>query len=132
MSPDIVEKQIMTVTRIEELSKSRSRVYIDDQFAFVLYKGELRLYHLREGEEIALQDYETILGEILPKRAKLRAMNLLKSRDYTVSQLRQKLEQGGYPEAVAEEALGYVESFHYTDDLRYAVSFIAEIGRAHV
>ena len=125
MSPDIVEKQIMTVTRIEELSKSRSRVYIDDQFAFVLYKGELRLYHLREGEEIALQDYETILGEILPKRAKLRAMNLLKSRDYTVSQLRQKLEQGGYPEAVAEEALGYVESFHYTDDLRYAVSFIA-------
>ena len=122
MSPDIVEKQIMTVTRIEELSKSRSRVYIDDQFAFVLYKGELRLYHLREGEEIALQDYETILGEILPKRAKLRAMNLLKSRDYTVSQLRQKLEQGGYPEAVAEEALGYVESFHYTDDLRYAVS----------
>lgn len=126
MSPDIVEKQIMTVTRIEELSKSRSRVYIDDQFAFVLYKGELRLYHLREGEEIALQDYETILGEILPKRAKLRAMNLLKSRDYTVSQLRQKLEQGGYPEAVAEEALGYVESFHYTDDLRYAVNFISQ------
>ena len=46
----------MTVTRIEELSKSRSKVYIDEQFAFVLYKGELRLYHLREGEEIALQD----------------------------------------------------------------------------
>lgn len=114
----------MKVTQIVELSKSRSKVYIEQEFAFVLYKGELRLYHIREGEEITEKDYRTIMNEVLPKRAKLRAMNLLKSREYTTSQLRVKLAQGGYPEEVIQQALDYVASFHYTDDLRYAISFI--------
>lgn len=114
----------MKVTGIEELSKSRSKVYIDEEFAFVLYKGELRLYHLKEGKELSEKDYHTILDEVLPKRAKLRAMNLLKSREYTTAQLRVKLRQGLYPEAVIERALEYVASYHYTDDLRYAVSYI--------
>lgn len=114
----------MLVTRIEELSKSRARVYIDEEFAFVLYKGEMRSFHIREGEEVKEEDYRSILEEILPKRAKLRAMNLLKSREYTVKQLYDKLKAGGYPENIIELALDYVGSYHYTDDLRYATAFI--------
>ena len=114
----------MRVTRIEELTKSRSRVYIEEEFAFVLYNGELRSYHIMEGEELAPEDYETIMGQILPKRAKLRAMNLLKSREYTTKQLHDKLKDGGYPERIIAEALAYVASFHYTDDLRYAATYI--------
>lgn len=114
----------MRVTQITELSRSRSKVYIDQEFAFVLYKGELRLYHVREGEELAEGDYHTILEEVLPRRAKLRAMNLLKGREYTTEELRRKLKQGMYPDKVIEEALAYVASFRYTDDLRYAVSYI--------
>lgn len=114
----------MQVTQIVELSKSRSKVYIEQEFAFVLYKGELRLYHIREGEELDEEDYRRIMEEVLPKRAKLRAMNLLKNREYTVAQLHSKLSQGYYPETVIQQALAYVDSFHYTDDLRYAVSYI--------
>lgn len=114
----------MRVTLIEELSKARSKVYIEGEFAFVLYKGEIRLYHVREGEEISEEDYHTIMEKILPRRAKLRTMNLLQKREYTVEELRRKLRQGGYPADVAEEALTYVASYHYTDDLRYAVDYI--------
>ena len=114
----------MTVTQITELSKSRSKVYLDQEFAFVLYKGELRLYHIREGAELSGEDYDTILHEVLPKRAKLRSMNLLKSREYTSEQLRRKLREGFYPEAVIEEAIEYVASYHYIDDMRYAVDYI--------
>lgn len=114
----------MRVTQVVELSKSRSKVYIEQEFAFVLYKGELRLYHVREGEEITEKDYCTIMQEVLPKRAKLRAMNLLQSREYTTFQLRNKLKQGFYPEQVIDEALEYVSSYHYTDDLRYALDYI--------
>ena len=114
----------MKVTRIEELTKSRSRVYLEEQFAFVLYKGELRSFHVAEGEELAPQDYETIVKQILPRRARLRAMNLLKGREYTVRQLHDKLRDGGYPEEIIADALAYVESFHYTDDLRYATAYI--------
>lgn len=114
----------MKITVIEELSKARSRVWIDGEFAFVLYKGELRLYRIREGEEISEETLKTIRQEVLPKRAKLRAMNLLKSREYTTKQLHDKLKQGGYPEDIITLALDYVASYHYTDDLRYAVSYM--------
>lgn len=114
----------MKVTQIVELSKTRSKVYIEQEFAFVLYKGELRLYHVREGEELSEEDYNRILAEVLPKRAKLRAMNLLMKREYTKEELRRKLKQGYYPEQIIEEALDYVESYRYIDDLRYAVSYI--------
>lgn len=114
----------MKVTQIVELSKTRSKVYIEQEFAFVLYKGELRLYQIREGEDLNEEDYRRIMEEVLPKRAKLRAMNLLKEREYTVAQLRSKLSQGYYPDNVIQEALDYVEAYHYTDDLRYAVSYI--------
>lgn len=114
----------MKVTQVVELSKTRSKVYIEQEFAFVLYKGELRLYHIYEGGELKEEDYRRIMEEVLPKRAKLRAMNLLKSREYTTAQLRAKLAQGFYPDSVIQHALDYVDSFHYTDDFRYAVDFI--------
>ncbi len=115
----------MTITAIEELSKARSKVYIDDEFAFFLYKGELRTYHIRVGEQIAPGDYDEICKEVLPRRAKLRAMNLLARREYTVKQLAEKLKEGFYPREIIEEALSYVESFRYTDDFRYACDYIA-------
>lgn len=116
----------MTVTEIEEMSKSRSRVFVDGEFAFVLYKGELRLYHICVGQEISREDYDAIWNEVLPKRAKLRAMNLLKSREYTAGQLHDKLKAGGYPEQIIQIAIDYVKGFHYIDDLRYAVEYIAD------
>ena len=117
----------MRVTAVEELSKSRSKVYLDGEFAFVLYRGELRLYHVQEGEELAAEDYSEIMERLLPKRATLRAMNLLKSREYTESRLRSKLKEGLYPEKAIAEALRYVAAFHYTDDLRYAVAYLSLI-----
>ena len=103
----------MFVTKIEELDKKRARIFLDMEFAFVLYKAELRKYQLKEGEEI------------LPKRAKLRSMNLLKAKAYTERQLREKLQRGEYPEEIIEEAIAYVKSFGYIDDRQYAQDFIA-------
>ncbi len=126
----------MQVTDIIEISKSRSKVYLDREFAFVLYKGEFRLYNIKEGQEIEQETYDRIMTEVLPKRAKLRAMNLLMKKTYTTAQLRQKLEEGLYPEPVIEQALAYVASFHYTDDLQYAVDYITyheeTIGRRRI
>lgn len=114
----------MKVTQVTEVSKSRVRISTDEESAFVLYKSELRKFHIREGEEIEETCLCSIMEELLPRRAKLRAMNLLKNRDYTVKQLSDKLREGGYPGEIIREALDYVESFHYTDDCRYAVNFI--------
>lgn len=115
----------MLVTQVTEISKNKSKVFIDSEFAFVLYKGELRIYHVQEGREMTESDYRTIVTEVLPKRAKLRCMNLLKSRDYTEAQLRLKLKQGGYTEDIIQQALSYVKQFGYVDDVRYARDYIS-------
>lgn len=114
----------MTVTQITDITNKRCRVFVDEEFAFVLYKGELRRYHLREQEEIEQEIYDEIMTQVLPKRAKLRAMNLLKSREYTCRQLQDKLRDGGYPPPVIEEAVEYMKSYHYIDDERYARTYI--------
>lgn len=115
---------MMIVTGISEMSKSRVRIEIDGEFAFVLYKGELRVYGIKEGNELDREHYETLMQEVLPKRAKLRAMNLLKSRSYTYMQLLNKLLDGGYPEKLAKEAVDYTESFGYVNDEQYVRDFI--------
>lgn len=114
----------MIVTDILEISASKKKVYIDQEFAFVLYKGELRKYGIANGATLRPEIYREIMEEILPKRAKLRCMNLLKSKDYTTMQLQQKLEQGFYPKEIIAEALAYVSSYGYIDDERYAEDFI--------
>ena len=114
----------MTVTKITEITKSRVKIETDTGDNFVLYKGEARAYDIQEGREIDEKSRKEIMTEVLPKRAKLRALNLLKSRAYTEAQLTDKLKAGGYPEAIIEEAMAYVCSFGYVDDRNYARDFI--------
>lgn len=114
----------MIVSQISEVSKSRFRVYLDGQFAFVLYKGELLQFQIKENKELSEESYRFIMTQVLPKRAKLRSMNLLQSKDYTKKQLEDKLRQGEYPQECIDEAIAYVESYGYIDDRRYAKDFI--------
>ena len=114
----------MIVTDIVPLTKNRNKVYIDNEFAFVLYKGELHVYHVTVGKELPEADYNEIMQVLLPKRAKLRAMNLLQKKTYCEKQLETKLKEGFYSEEIVEEAIAYVKSFHYVDDLQYAIDYI--------
>lgn len=114
----------MTVTKIEPVTKSKYKVYLDGQFAFVLYKGELSRYHIAEGSVLEEEKYQKIRVDIVLKRAKLRAMHLLSDMGRTESQLRSKLALGGYPQDIVEEAIEYVKSFGYINDMEFARNFI--------
>ncbi|MCH4191781.1 MAG: recombination regulator RecX [Butyrivibrio sp.] len=114
----------MTVSEIVPFDKKRSRVYLDGEYAFLLYRGELRDYHIEQGTELSEDVYGEIMHEVLPKRAKLRAMHLLQKQDYTERKLREKLNDGCYPESCIDEAVEYVKSFHYIDDRRYATDYV--------
>lgn len=114
----------MIVTDIVEFDKKRKKVYIDGEFAFVLYSGELRDYDIKKDKEITSENYESIISELLPKRATKRAMNLLLKKDYTEKKLRDKLAEGLYPEESIDAAIEYVKSYHYLDDERFARDYI--------
>lgn len=115
----------MIVKRIDELSRNRVSIVLENGFSFVLYKGELRLYKIKVDEDIDSAAWDEIMNKLLPKRAKLRAMNLLKLKSYTEKGLRDKLNEGGYPPQIIDAAIEYVASFHYIDDRQYAQDYIS-------
>lgn len=114
----------MIVTGIEPVTKKKYKVEIDGQLAFMLYKGELSRYHIREQEVIEEETYQEIVGEILEKRAKLRAMHLLTRMDRTEKELYEKLKKDGHPDCVIEAAVEYVKSYGYIDDRAYVRKYI--------
>ena len=115
----------MLVTEIIPFDKKRSKIFIDYEYAFLLYKGEIRNYSLKHGEEISEEIYDEIMKEVLIKRVRLRAMNLLQKMDYTEYKLRAKLTDGCYPKSCIDDALDYVKKYHYIDDNRYAKDYVA-------
>lgn len=115
----------MLITNVKEYKKGRYEVYLNDEFAFVLYKGELKSFKIDQGRELSDNIFDEIMNTVLPKRAKKRAMNLLLKNDMTEKKLREKLLEGKYPESSVDTAIEYVKSYHYIDDSRYAHNFIA-------
>lgn len=119
----------MIVTDLTAISKKQCKVMIDDEFAFVLYKGELHLYGISVGKEMTDACYHKIVDEVLCRRCKLRAMNLLKERNYSEKKLYEKLMSGQYPTECVDAAMEYVKSFGYINDVRYAQDFLFYHGK---
>lgn len=115
----------MIVTDIIAVDKKREKVYIDNDFAFVIYKGETHLYDIKIGQELLKDNYKKIVEGILPKRAKLRAMNLLIKKDYTEFGMRRKLADGYYSESQIDETIQYLKQYGYIDDKRYVRNYFA-------
>ena len=120
----------VVVVSVEQLSKGKRRLHLDNGEVWVLYSGELRTCLLAEGTELTQMQYEQIRHDIIGKRAKKRAMHLLEKMDRTEQELRRKLLENEYPEDLAEEAIAYVKSFHYVDDARYADCYVRLRGAA--
>lgn len=114
----------MIVTKIEPVTKTKFKVYVEEQFAFVLYKSELSRYRIVADGELTEDAFQKIKKEVVLKRAKLRALHLLNDMDRTEAQLRTKLKQGLYTEDIIEQTIEYVKSFGYIGDASYARRYI--------
>ncbi len=112
------------ITGIEKYNNNKYRIFLNDEFAFLMYKSECLKYGLKEGERIPDQVYDEIVSEILPRRARMYAMNLLRKQDRTERNLRIKLAEALYPGELIEQALNYVKEFGYLDDTRYSFNYI--------
>ena len=91
----------MVVTAVIPLTAKKVKVEFDHQFTLVLYKGELNLFHLKEGAQVPDELITEIENKILKKRAVKYAMHLLQKKDYTVKELTDKLLHAGYSDSCA-------------------------------
>lgn len=118
----------MQVLSVTPLDKRRSKVLVDEGFAFVLYKGELRKYQIQQDMELSEQVYKEILEEILKKRARERALYLLKTSDKTEEEIRRKLREGYYPQEAIDSTMTFLREYHLIDDADYARRYVRTYG----
>lgn len=114
----------MRVTAVEKLKQKKNKVFIDDEYAFMLYDRDLALYHIEEETEISDVLYEKILKETVIRRARQKTIALLERMDRTESEIRHRMKLDMYSDAVAEEVIQWLKSLHYLDDERYAENYI--------
>lgn len=114
----------MLISRLESMEKARVKVHIDGNDAFLLDKKEVEQFGLAEGMSITQDVYEQILeGTIYPK-ALQKALSILTYRDRSEQELRTKLSQAEYPDAVIDKVLIYVKNYGYLDEKRYIAAYI--------
>ena len=103
---------------------NRYKISFDNGVSCRVYGGDVRQFGLIEGNELSFEVYRELMEDVLAKRAKKRALHLLERMEQTQWQLRTKLEKAGYPSECIEDALAYVQSYHYVDDSRFASNFV--------
>lgn len=113
----------MIITKLDVIDKTKVNVSIDEEYAFWMYQKEIEQFGLCVGTEISDALYHTIYNEIIVKRAKEKALSILKFSDRTELELRRKLSEAGYGDDLIEKAIGYVTDYGYLNDVRMASSY---------
>lgn len=112
------------VEQCTPVGKGRVRISMDSGESCLLYRGECRRLRMEEGRLLSETEYETLMTELLGKRARRRALHLLESMDRSERKLRELLARSEYPSRCIDEAVAYVKALHYLDDERYARNFV--------
>ena len=113
------------VTSVTSINKRKCKVFLEEGFAFVLYRSEVEQYHIEEGAELSRQVYERIEEEILLPRAREKALDFLSFQGRTRLQMKQKLKQEGYPENVIEKVMEFLKEYRFVDDVAYAKNYVS-------
>ena len=110
----------MIVKAVVPVDKRKCKVFLEGDFAFVLYKSEAARFHIEEGNDLPAKTYEMIEEEILLKRARDRALYLLQSQ----AEMIKKLKDDGYSQSVTERVLSFLQEYHFIDDNAYTENYI--------
>ena len=114
----------MIVKAVVPVDKRKCKVFLEGDFAFVLYKSEAARFHIEEGNDLPAKTYEMIEEEILLKRARDRALYLLQSQSRTQAEMIKKLKDDGYSQSVTERVLSFLQEYHFIDDNAYTENYI--------
>ena len=113
----------MYISEIKNINSQKVKISLDNGIAFVLYKGDLPKYGIKEGdiEDSVIND---ILTELLPKRALNRALKIITGRDMTEGMLKNTLIKDGYPEDIIDSCIERLKKERLLDDERFVRGFI--------
>ncbi len=113
----------MTVEWVESLDGKKCRVCFAEGGFLPLSVQEAERLRLSAGCSISRAQFDG-LWQLTERRAREKALLLLKMRDRTRSEMRQKLCQAPFPDGIVEETMAFLEEYGYLNDERYAAEYV--------
>lgn len=113
------------ITEIKEISSKKVLVFINDAPSFVLYKNEPEKLGIRTGEVIDSEKIEFIYDDVLYKRALNRSLGLIRAKDHSTFEIKQKLCREYYPEEVVLNVINELTDQGFLNDRRFAGTYIS-------
>lgn len=112
------------IIQLEDTSGKKIYLNPEGSAGIYLYPGDIRKLRLQNGDRLSEEEIEQIRINYVIPRAKKRALGILAKRDCTKKQLIEKLEKSFYDNRSIEDAVYFLESYGYLDDLSYAREYI--------
>lgn len=112
------------ITGIEQQKKDPNRVniYLDDQFAFGLYKAVA--FHLKVGDVLDEKDIQTLNQEDTTEETYQKALKLLNYRPRTEHEMRSRLEGYGFSKPIVDSVIATLLEKNYLNDQQFADEWI--------
>lgn len=98
-------------------------VLLDGEIYCRCYRKDLKDAGIKTDDEVTAEALRRLETEVFLPRAKRRSLFLLNKKRYTRKEMVRKLNMDGYPVAVTEQTLAYLESLHYVEDHSYAEGY---------
>lgn len=118
---------IVTLLERQKKNAERVNVYLDGEFAFGL--NEMDAAQLRKGQVLDEAEIVLLHHKDAISKAVERAVNLLSYRPRSQAEVRERLLQAEFDEAVTEAALNKLQTLGYLDDRQFARFWIEERNR---
>jgi regulatory protein len=101
----------------------RISVYIDHKFAFGIYIDTLLQSGYKKGDLLSIEQQETLLVEDQVPLAKQKALHYIGYRPRTEREVRKKLKEEDFSEAVIDVVIARLIELAFLDDKRFANLF---------
>ena len=123
----------MIITDITQQVKNPKRysIFLDGKFAFGIDGVDLLEYKLKIGQELSIDEYDTLMGKIEYIAARDAAVKYLSTGLKSVYQLREMLANKEFSNTSTELVVELLISRGYLDDVAYAKSFITHKTRVN-
>ncbi len=119
----------MKITKIEQQQKNKRRysIYLDGEFGFGIHESILLKAGLHAGDEISSETIAQYEKQDALFRAKETSFHLLKYRQRSEAELRQRLLQKSFAEEIVEETVAELKQKKYLDDAEFARLFSEDL-----
>lgn len=115
-------KNKVFVLDIKPINSLKSKVLLEEDFAFPIYNFEIKKLGIEKNAEIS--NYESEILPLLKERALKKCFSILKISDKTEKELIKKLKAEYYPKNVIIFAILYCRKKSYLNDREYILTYI--------